>query len=96
VDARDGVLLLEVSDSGIGISASDTERLFEPFFRSSSAINRQIPGTGLGLHIAKAIVEAHGGEIAVASAEGVGTTFRVELRALAGSERLEAFDRAAV
>ena len=57
----------------------ERERLFERFFRSQSALDRQIPGTGLGLYISKAIVEAHGGRIGVRSEEGEGTTFVVEL-----------------
>jgi signal transduction histidine kinase len=79
VAAEDGAVVLEVSDSGIGIPESERARLFERFFRASTAVSRQIPGTGLGLHIAQAIVEAHGGRITVASKVGAGTTFRVEL-----------------
>jgi signal transduction histidine kinase len=71
--------LVEVVDSGMGIPVAEQERLFERFFRSSTATERQIEGTGLGLYITKAIVEAHQGRITVESAEGAGTTFRVEL-----------------
>lgn len=74
-----GVVRLEVSDTGIGIATAEQARLFERFFRASSASDRQIPGTGLGLYIARAIVEAHGGSIAVRSEPGEGTSFRVEL-----------------
>jgi PAS domain S-box-containing protein len=77
--ARNSSAVIEVRDSGIGIPDDEQERLFERFFRSSNAAERQIPGTGLGLAISKAIVEAHGGEIAVKSEVGVGTTFRVSL-----------------
>jgi two-component system, sensor histidine kinase and response regulator len=77
--ARNSSAVIEVRDSGIGIPAEEQERLFERFFRSSNATERQIQGTGLGLAISKAIVEAHGGEIAVSSELGVGTTFRVSL-----------------
>ena len=76
---RDGTILFEVSDTGIGIPPAERERLFERFFRSQTALERQIQGTGLGLYISKAIVDAHGGRIAVSSAEGEGTTFIVEL-----------------
>ena len=55
-------------------------RLFERFFRSQTALERQIQGTGLGLYISKAIVEAHGGRIGCRASEGEGTTFVVELR----------------
>ena len=72
-----GGVAFEVSDTGIGISADDRERLFEPFFRSDEATAAAVPGTGLGLTIAKAIVDAHRGEIAVTSVPGDGTTFRV-------------------
>jgi PAS domain S-box-containing protein len=77
--ARNGTAVIEVRDSGIGIPVEEQERLFERFFRSSNAAERQIPGTGLGLAISKAIVEAHGGAIAVKSEVDVGTTFKVSL-----------------
>jgi PAS domain S-box-containing protein len=77
-DDEEGALF-EVRDSGIGIPEEEQQRLFERFFRSSAATKRAIPGTGLGLGIAKAIVDAHGGAIEVESAEGIGTTFRVHL-----------------
>jgi signal transduction histidine kinase len=83
VDVRSSVggefVRLEVSDTGFGMSAADREHLFERFFRSQTALERQIQGTGLGLYISRAIVEAHGGRIGVSSAEGQGTTFLVEL-----------------
>ena len=53
----DGFACIEVSDTGIGIPEAERERLFERFFRSQSALERQIQGTGLGLYISKAIVE---------------------------------------
>jgi signal transduction histidine kinase len=76
---------LEVADTGIGISPAEQARLFERFFRASTATERQIPGTGLGLYIANAIVEAHGGEIDVESEPGSGTAFVVELPVAAGA-----------
>jgi PAS domain S-box-containing protein len=83
VDVRlrgiDGDAVVEVRDTGFGIPADEQHRLFERFFRSSIASAQAIPGTGLGLAITKAIVEAHGGQIAVASQEGEGTTFKVTL-----------------
>ena len=81
LSARDGLVRFEISDTGIGISREERERLFERFFRSQSALERQIQGTGLGLYISKAIVEAHGGRIGVRSEVGEGTTFIVELPA---------------
>ena len=68
-----------VSDDGIGIPAAEQQHLFERFFRSSSPATRAVPGAGLGLTIVRTIVEAHGGEIALESTEGVGTTVRVRL-----------------
>jgi signal transduction histidine kinase len=63
----------------VGIPVEEQDRLFERFFRSSTATKQAIPGTGLGLTIAKAIVERHGGTIDVESAAGKGTTMRVRL-----------------
>jgi signal transduction histidine kinase len=71
--------VVEVADTGIGISADDQERLFQRFFRAEGAILGAIDGTGLGLAIVKAIVDAHGGELAVESVAGRGTTFRIGL-----------------
>ncbi|HEX9378487.1 MAG TPA: HAMP domain-containing sensor histidine kinase [Gaiellaceae bacterium] len=79
-----GVVRLEVVDTGIGIASEEQQRLFERFFRASTASEHQIPGTGLGLYITRAIVEAHGGSIAVRSGPGEGTSFCVELPARPG------------
>jgi signal transduction histidine kinase len=70
---------IELRDTGIGIAHDEQEQLFERFFRATTARDEQIPGTGLGLYIARAIVEAHGGQIAVESEPGAGTLFRIEL-----------------
>jgi signal transduction histidine kinase len=83
-------LVLTVSDTGIGIPTIEQPQLFQRFFRASSATSEAIPGTGLGLTIAKAIAEAHGGRIRCESAEGEGTTFTVELPVAAGGELEEA------
>jgi len=77
--AVDGTAVLEVRDDGIGIAPEDQELLFDRFFRSTEATERAIPGTGLGLTIAKAIVERHEGTIEVESVAGKGTTMRVRL-----------------
>jgi len=79
VSAEDEGALIEVSDTGIGVPEAERDQLFTRFFRSSTATEHAIPGTGLGLVIAKAIAEAHGGQIAVESRQGVGTTFKVTL-----------------
>ena len=74
-----GAVVLEVEDTGVGIPRDEQERLFQRFFRSSSATAQAIPGTGLGLVISKAIVEAHGGEVSVSSEPDSGTCVRVTL-----------------
>ena len=79
VDRRNGFVLIQVDDRGIGIPESERERLFERFFRTQGALDRQIPGTGLGLYITKSIVEAHGGSVAARSVDGEGSSFVVEL-----------------
>ena len=70
-------VLIEVSDTGIGVPVTEQDRLFTRFFRSAAASSRAIPGIGLGLTIVKAIVEAHRGTVAVTSVEGRGTTFHI-------------------
>ena len=77
MSAAQGSAVIEVRDTGIGIPVQEQDRLFSRFFRSSTAQKRAIPGSGLGLSIARAIVEAHGGTIEVDSVPDVGTTFRV-------------------
>jgi signal transduction histidine kinase len=72
---RDGSdVVFSVSDTGMGMSAEDKERLFTRFFRSPTAMAMAIPGTGLGLAIVKKIVDDHGGSIRVDSVPGTGTT----------------------
>jgi two-component system, NarL family, sensor histidine kinase BarA len=66
---------LVVSDSGIGISRDLVAKIFEPFFQVDSSSTRAFGGTGLGLTLAKAYVEAHGGQIWVDTAPGQGSTF---------------------
>ena len=88
LSAADGVALIEVEDTGLGLAEDEREQLFERFFRSSRAAENAIPGTGLGLAIAKTIVERHGGRIELESAIDEGTTVRVELPlSLSGSAR---------
>ncbi len=79
VSRTGGDAVVEIADTGVGIPAEEQGRLFERFFRSSNATEQAIPGTGLGLTIAKAIVERHEGSIEIESFEGKGTTVRVRL-----------------
>ena len=72
---EDEKILIEIGDDGIGIAEEHLPRLFERFYRTDDARNREIGGTGLGLAICKHIIEAHGETIHVRSKENVGTTF---------------------
>lgn len=75
--------VLEVSDTGIGISPEDQARIFDRFYQADMSRARQTgEGAGLGLSIAKWIVDAHGGTIGVRSTPGKGTTFSIRLPAL--------------
>ncbi len=82
LSARDNKVILDVVDTGIGISPEDQQRLFRRFYRVTEATYGEVRGVGLGLYVTKAIVEAHGGEVRVASRKGAGSTFSVILPAL--------------
>jgi signal transduction histidine kinase len=73
------VAIISISDTGSGVAADEQVHIFERGYRSSSARKSQVPGTGLGLHFARSIAEAHGGHIEVASSSGAGSCFRVSL-----------------
>ena len=70
---------LKVTDTGIGISEENQDRVFERFFRVDKARSRETGGTGLGLAITKEIVMKHHGSIKIHSKEGEGTTFTVRI-----------------
>jgi signal transduction histidine kinase/putative methionine-R-sulfoxide reductase with GAF domain len=77
--ARAGTALVRVRDHGLGIAAADLPRLFTRFGRIVTAGNSHIPGTGLGLYLAREVARMHGGDITVESEEGVGSTFVLAL-----------------
>ncbi len=70
---------VSVSDHGPGIASPDLPHVFERFYRADSDLTRRVKGTGLGLYLAKAVVEAHDGKIWVESEPGTGTTFLFSL-----------------
>ncbi len=87
---RDSVVYLEVTqdsrqtlftirDTGEGIPATDLPYIFDPFYRADTARNRAAGGSGIGLSLAQALVQLHGGQISVASTEGKGASFTVRL-----------------
>jgi len=75
----DGFLQIDVSDTGVGISPEDQQRLFTRFFRADNPMRDEVGGTGLGLAISKSFVEMHGGRIWVKSELNVGSTFSFTL-----------------
>lgn len=79
--AKNGQVLIQVSDTGTGIPPAEQGKIFERFYRVDDARSREVGGTGLGLSIAKHLVEAHGGRIEVESEMGRGSTFSVLLPA---------------
>jgi signal transduction histidine kinase len=70
---------VSISDRGIGIAPEEIRHIFEPFYRSPSVTAAQIHGTGLGLPLAKSIMEAMKGQVTVKSAPGRGSTFTLHL-----------------
>jgi PAS domain S-box-containing protein len=88
LEEKDGYVSLkfEVSDTGIGISKDQRQKLFSPFVQADSGISRKFGGTGLGLTISKRIVEMMGGTIWVESELGVGSTFQFTIKAELGKQ----------
>ncbi len=80
---KNGEVITSVSDEGEGIKAEDYERIWKRFYKVDSSLSRMYGGAGLGLAIAKKIVERHGGWVGVESVEGTGSTFRFGLLAIA-------------
>ncbi|MCU1677453.1 MAG: two-component sensor histidine kinase [Frankiales bacterium] len=79
VRAEDDAVSISVTDRGVGIDPGDVPRLFERFYRVDPARSRATGGSGLGLAIVKHVVRNHGGEVAVSSTPGAGSTFTVRL-----------------
>jgi PAS domain S-box-containing protein len=77
--ARPAEVVISVSDQGVGIPMEEQERIFDRFYRLQSPETRAVSGTGLGLYLTRAIVNAHGGRIWVKSTSGQGATFFVAL-----------------
>ncbi len=76
---KSGDLVLSIRDTGIGIPPEQIERIFQPFEQVADHLTREHEGTGLGLPIAKALIELHGGELVLSSRPGAGTTARLRL-----------------
>ncbi len=79
VNIEDSVLIMDVSDSGIGISAEDCKRIFEKFYRANDRRVKEATGSGLGLAIAREVIRMHGGDITVESEPDKGSTFTLTL-----------------
>lgn len=94
VGREDGSAVLEVTDTGVGIAATDLKHVFKRFWRGEKSRSRATGGAGIGLAIVQELVRAHDGRIDVESRVGQGSTFRVTLRALAADE-LHENDRSA-
>ena len=78
----DNLVMISVTDTGIGIPPSRLKEIFEPFHQLDGTSTRRYAGTGLGLSLVRQIVEAHGSMLDVQSTEGHGTTFRFPLLAV--------------
>ena len=75
----DLLFTITITDNGIGIKERDKEELFTMFFRADNEPTRSVAGTGIGLVSSKQIAEIHGGELAITSTEGEGTTVHISL-----------------
>jgi signal transduction histidine kinase/DNA-binding response OmpR family regulator len=94
VDARSGTLLLDVEDTGIGISADELDEVFKPFVQVDSQRTAQREGTGIGLTIVQRLTELMGGSLAVESKVGQGTVFHLRFPNVPVSGRLPVGDHA--
>ncbi len=85
----DGILTLEVSDTGCGIAEADLSRLFKPFSQANKTVHSKFGGTGLGLWLCDKLIKAMKGEIGVTSVMGKGTTFKITLPLKAKTVRVQ-------
>jgi len=86
---KDGQVEFSVTDHGVGIPREEQSKVFTRFHRAANAHNSETPGSGLGLYLAKGIVEAHGGSIAFTSELGRGSTFSFTLPTVEGQRQAE-------
>ena len=77
--ARDGVVQVEVADTGRGIRADLLEAIFDPFVQGDQTLTRSVPGTGLGLSISRQLARALGGDVVAMSEIGTGSIFTLVL-----------------
>lgn len=76
---RNGRSVIEVADTGIGMSKEELAHVFEPFYRADKSRSQKIPGSGLGLSVVKTVIERCYGQISIQSEEGAGTTVTIVL-----------------
>jgi signal transduction histidine kinase len=79
VGQKNGYIDLSVTDQGLGIPQDEREKIFDKFYRGSTATTRKVRGSGIGLSITKHVAEMHGGEILVESEPGRGSTFTLRI-----------------
>ncbi len=89
-DRRHSEVRITVSDHGAGIPTSELPHIFDPFYRGTDAVERQIHGNGLGLSLVKRIVSAHGGRVSVTTKAGAGSSFTIALPAVPPDARQRA------
>jgi signal transduction histidine kinase len=75
-------VLIEITDTGVGIPPEEQERIFDQFYQIDGSTTRRYGGTGLGLALVKEIVKVHNGEISFTSSAGEGSTFQIKLPAM--------------
>jgi protein-histidine pros-kinase len=95
IEVVDGVVRFHVIDRGVGIEPRDQVHIFRRFAQLDGSLTRQVGGTGLGLSVSRALVERHGGRITVSSRPGQGSTFTVEVPAVAAAGGEDRVARAA-